>query len=188
MNVYDFDKTIYIKSDSSAAFYQYCLFNYLRAVLPTVPGSIAAAVKLVFGKLEMRDLKQQLFSYLRNMRDIDGAVADFWAKNFDGVGEWYLRQMRADDLIISASPEYFLAPVAERLGVRLIATRMDKHTGRIDGANCHDEEKVRRFNAEFPGAHVEEFYSDSMSDAPMAALADKAFMVRRGKLSPWPGK
>ena len=74
------------------------------------------------------------------------------------------------------------------LGVGLIATPMDKHTGKILGENCHDTEKVRRFQEQYPGEHTECFYSDSLSDTPMAELADRAFLVTKGKLSPWPGK
>ena len=76
--------------------------------------------------------------------------------------------------------------VAEELGVRLIATPMDPYSGKIRGRNCHDKEKVRRFRETFPEAHIDRFYSDSLSDAPMAALADEAFLVRKGKCVPWP--
>ena len=65
---------------------------------------------------------------------------------------------------------------------------MDKKTGRITGENCHDSEKVKRFYAQYPDAHTECFYSDSLSDSPMAEIADKAYLVKNGTLSPWPGK
>ena len=120
--------------------------------------------------------------------DVDAVVEDFWACHQDGIGAWYLRQKREDDIIISASPEFLLSPIARQLGVRLIATPMDKHSGKILGKNCHDTEKVRRFYEEYPNAHTEEFYSDSLSDTPMAEIADRAFLVKKGSLSPWPGK
>ena len=65
---------------------------------------------------------------------------------------------------------------------------MDKKTGKIIGNNCHDKEKVRRFYERFPDGHTENFYSDSLSDTPMAEIADNAFLVKKGVLSPWPGK
>ena len=74
------------------------------------------------------------------------------------------------------------------LGVRLIATRMDRHTGEILGKNCHDHEKVTRFYREYPGAHVDRFASDSYSDSPMARIADAAVLVLdRENRIPWPG-
>ena len=33
---------------------------------------------------------------------------------------------------------------------------------------------------------MDEFYSDSLSDTPLARLADKAYLVTDGVLSEWP--
>ena len=89
-------------------------------------------------------------------------------------------------MIISASPEFLLQPMTDRLGVRLIATRMNPYSGQIKGRNCHDEEKVRRFLELYPADSIDCFYSDSLCDSPMAALAKKAFLVDDGELYPWP--
>lgn len=186
MNTYDFDKTIYIV-DSSVEFYKYCLVKYPAAVLRRLPCALGAALGYAAGRIDTKRLKEQFFSFLCYI-DADAAVESFWEKKLDGVGEWYLAQKRDDDIIISASPEFLLEPVAKRLGVRLIGTRMDKRTGRITGANCHDSEKVRRFYEQYPDAHTECFYSDSLSDTPMAEIADRAFLVNRGRLSPWKTK
>ncbi len=185
MNVYDFDKTIFYP-DSSASFFRFCLRRYPAAVLATLPRSIALAFGYAAGRVPTKALKQQLFSFLARIPDVDEAVAAFWQENETRLGEWYLRQRRDDDLIISASPEFLLAPVCARLRVRLIATQMDRHSGRIDGENCHDSEKVRRFYALYPGQRPEAFYSDSLSDSPMAEISETAFLVRKHRLSPWP--
>ena len=105
------------------------------------------------------------------------------------IADWYLAQKRDDDLIISASPEFLLRPITEKLGVQLIATRMDSRTGRITGNNCHDSEKISRFLRDYPNGSVDVFYSDSLSDSPMAWFASKAFLVKEGReLVPWPNK
>jgi len=187
MNTYDFDKTIFYP-DSSACFYRYCLLRYPAAVLPTLPKSAWMALGYARGRVEARVLKEQLFSFLKNMNDVESVVGDFWQKNERRIGEWYLRQKKSDDLILSASPRFLLAPVCDKLGVALIATEMDRHSGRIEGANCHDAEKVSRFYQAYPGGHTEAFYSDSLSDSPMAAIADRAFLVKKHRLYPWPGK
>ena len=83
-------------------------------------------------------------------------------------------------------PEFLLAPIAAQLGARLIASRVDPFTGQYDGENCHGAEKVRRFQAEFGGARPDAFYSDSLSDAPMARLATRAYLVRGERVLPWP--
>ena len=185
MNTYDFDKTIFYP-DSSACFYKYCLRKHSAAVLKTLPKSFVKAVQYAAGKIETKELKEQLFSFLQSIENIDAVLASFWKENMGGVGNWYLEQKRDDDIIISASPYFLLEPVCRELGVRLIATPMDKKTGKIQGKNCHDSEKVRRFYEEYPGAHTENFYSDSLSDSPMAEIADNAYMVKKHKLSKWP--
>lgn len=185
MNTYDFDKTIYI-NDSSADFYVWCFRRHPGAFLKTLPCSGVKALLYACGKIETRELKQQLFSFLRNIDDIERETELFWDEKIGGVGQWYLERQKPDDLIISASPEFLLRPVARRLGFALMATPMDEKTGEITGPNCHDHEKVRRFYEAHPQGHTEEFYSDSLSDSPMARIADKAFLVNRGELSPWP--
>ena len=187
MNTYDFDKTIFYP-DSSACFYKYCLKNYPLAIFKTLPNTIIKSIKYAARKIETKELKEQLFSFLAYLPDVDAAVDNFWDENIGGIGEWYLGQKKPDDIIISASPYFLLMPVCEKLGVRLIATPMDKTTGKINGMNCHDSEKVRRFYEEYPSAVTENFYSDSLSDSPMADIAEKAWIVKKHKLSAWPNK
>ena len=45
--------------------------------------------------------------------------------------------------------------------------------------------QVRRFREKFPDARIDEFYSDSHSDDPLAALAGKAVLVRGERLCAW---
>ena len=187
MNTYDFDKTIFYP-DSSACFYRYCLKHHLTAVLPTVPKSIRMALRYKSGKTSAKALKEQLFSFLPEIPDIDRAVADFWQRNEKRIGGWYLKQRKEDDLILSASPRFLLQPVCDKLHIALIATEMDARSGKIAGENCHDAEKVRRFYAQYPNGHTEAFYSDSLSDGPMAEIADRAFLVKKHRLFPWPNK
>lgn len=185
MNTYDFDKTIFYP-DSSACFYKYCLAKHTSAVIKSLPKTALKAVKYALGKINTKELKEQVFAFLAYLPDVDKVVEDFWSQNMQGLGQWYMEQKKDDDIIISASPYFLLKPVCDKLGVRLIATPMDKKTGRIEGLNCHDSEKVRRFYEEFPGAKTENFYSDSMSDTPMAQIAEKAWIVTKHKVSPWP--
>lgn len=181
MNVYDFDKTVF-DGDSTARFYRYCIARrpslILRFPLP------AAARYLVKRDADSKlAFKERFYRFLQKIDDIDGEVQRFWRGKT--LKSWYLEQKREDDVIISASPEFLLAPVCERLGVALLASRVDKHTGKYDGLNCHGEEKVRRFRERYGDAKIDEFYSDSRSDAPLARLAAKAYLVKGDKLIEW---
>jgi phosphoserine phosphatase len=72
--------------------------------------------------------------------------------------------------------------------VHVLASQVDPKTGRYTGLNCHGEEKVRRLKEVEKNADIEEFYSDSISDAPLAALAEKAYLVKGDQRRVWPQK
>ena len=134
-------------------------------------------IKFALGLITKTKFKEKFYTFLKSIPDIDSAVLRFWQSHEKNLKGWYLDQKRDDDLIISASPEFLLTPICEKLGVRLIASRVDKFSGKTDGENCWGEEKVKRFDAA-GGGKIDEFYSDSRSDTPLALLAEKAFIVK----------
>ena len=183
MNVYDFDNTV-ISGDSSFLFYVWCLRRH-PAILRRLPGVAYYAVRYL--KKDKQRFKQHMFGYLNDLPDPEREVSAFWDRNLSRVKAYYLRGKMEDDVIISASPLFLVAPAMARLGVKgVIASPVDMRTGVYGGLNCHGEEKVRRFKQEYPDAVVDGFYSDSLSDAPMARLAKKAFLVKGDRLLPWP--
>lgn len=186
MNVFDFDNTIF-SPDSSYAFYIFCLRRCPRCFLKNTSGLLISAWEYYSsGKKEAAAMKEQLFSFLRYLPDPESYVEEFWEKNISGIKPWYLAMHREDDVIISASPEFLLSPVAQKIGFQLIATQMNPYSGAISGLNCHDAEKVRRFWQIFPDAEIDQFYSDSLTDAPLAKIAKEAFLVKGNQLLPWP--
>lgn len=184
VNVYDFDKTI-LPYDSTAAFFMWCAGEYKGAARAALPG-LFASIPFALGRIDQTRHKELFYRFLRAVPDIDAALEIFWDENFPNINGWYLRQKRPDDIIISASPDFLVRVPAERLGVRLIASRVDKHTGVTTGKNNNRAEKVRRLNEEFPGTEIGEFYSDSRHDDPLAALAERAFIVKGQRVLPWP--
>lgn len=183
MNVYDFDKTIYIH-DSSVDFIKHCVFKY-PACFVEMPrlGLVAAAYGL---KLIPRDtFKQKCFKVLRHVPDLEKEVDIFWDKHQSGIKKFYLNQKRDDDLIISASPDFIIDNICNRLGIESMSSSLDPKTGLLNRPNCFGEEKVKRFREAYTDDMVEEFYSDSYTDTPMARLAKKAYIVKGEKLLPW---
>ena len=185
MNVYDFDQTIF-QPDSSYCFVMYCLRHYPRAVLHCLPGVSYTGIQALRKQAETKELKEQVFSFLPRLDDVQRIVEEFWNAHRQNLEPWYLAQKREDDLIVSASPDFLLRPICEELGVSLIATPMNPYTGKIHGLNCHDEEKVRRFMEHYDRDSVENFYSDTLSDTPMAKLAARAWLVKDHHCFPWP--
>lgn len=185
MNVYDFDGTIY-DGDSSVDFTLFCL-RRRPACLLCAPRMAAAVALRALGRAGRTRMKEGLFSYLRRARVDDALLGEFWDAHMGRVKGLYLARRRPDDLVISASPEFLLAPCCARLGIRPpIASRVDPATGRFDGPNCRGAEKVRRLLEAEPGARVDEFFSDSAADAPLAAMARAAWAVRGDEVVPWP--
>lgn len=184
MNVYDFDGTIYA-GDSTVDFYLYCLRKCPKIFL-CAPRQASGILLRAAGRLDTGGMKERFVCFLKRLEDTDALVESFWEE--PKLRGWYLERKRETDLIISASPEFLLAPVCRRLGVQPpIATRMNPANGRLLGRNCKGGEKVRRFYERFPEGKIQRFYSDSMTDAPLAALAEEAFFVRGGKPVPWKG-
>ena len=182
MNAYDFDKTIF-DGDSTARFYKYCLLRTPKMFLRLPRLALEAVFLLPKNK---QRFKENMFGFLRDLKNPEKMLDDFWKKNGSRIKKFYLAKKREDDLIASASPEFLLRPILATLGItRLIASPVDFHTGKYSGPNCHGQEKVIRFFDEFPGETIDNFYSDSHSDDPMADIAKNAHLVRGEKIMGW---
>ena len=189
MNVYDFDKTIFYP-DSLTQFILQCILRYPKLLISYCPKTLFTAILLAMKKISVTQAVEQLASFVKEIPDIDAEVKLFWQKNSSKVSKWYLDRKKPSDLIISASPEFLLKPLTEQLGIQLIGSQIDKHTGKISGRCCYGKDKVKYLviSDYFPEQNIDEFYSDSLTDTPLATCADKAFLVRnRGKkVLPWP--
>lgn len=183
MNVYDFDKTIY-DGDSTMHFYLFCLKRH-PAIFPLMFPLVKGAVKYyVLNRGTKTMMKEKMYRFLRKI-DSERDVPDFWKTHKKNIKKFYLEQHRDDDLVISASPYFLLQPICDELGIKnLIASRVDVKTGLYTGENCHGDEKVRLFKEKY-GGEIEEFYSDSHNDDPLAKMANKAYMVKGEKISEW---
>jgi HAD superfamily hydrolase (TIGR01490 family) len=92
-----------------------------------------------------------------------------------------LKAMNAEVVLVSASPENWLSGWCDMQGIKCISTRLvvDQHkiTGRIDGKNCHGDEKVNRIRRDFDLAEYSDVYcyGDTSGDLPMLALGTHRF-------------
>jgi phosphatidylglycerophosphatase C len=86
-------------------------------------------------------------------------------------------------IVVSASPELYVRPIASELGfATVIATRLDVDgagciTGRLVGANVKGPEKVRRLHEEVGDVPVGWAYGNSRGDRELLALARQSTMV-----------
>ncbi len=185
MNVYDWDNTIY-RGDSTFGFVLYLYKNYPMTLI-SIPRT--AVCGLLYGVRIMPKLtfKQNLYHMFVFVKDMDRAVDDFTSSHLDHVKQWYKDAQKEDDVVISASPQFLISSFCKKTGITVcMASDVDMKTGKYNGLNCHGKEKVRRFYEMFKDGIIESFYSDSLSDSPLAEIAKEAFLVKGDKLIKWP--
>ena len=183
LNVFDFDNTLY-DGDSSIDFYLYSIkknFLLIRYFPIQIYGMLLYKMRLRTKEY----FKERYFSFLNGIEDVDGLVNDFWKINSKKIREIILNKKK-NIVIISASPFFLLLPISEKIGaIKLIATDVDKSSGKLLSKNCYGEEKVKRLNAEYNEYIIESFYSDSKSDCFLARISEKSFLVKGKKIINW---
>lgn len=186
MNVYDFDGTIYYP-DCSIDFAFWCMNRHPTMYLTFFPKALAGLIRYKRGKMPRHLMMRRFFSFLMQIDDFDRQIELFWDKHEKNISAWYLSQRRPDDLIISASPTCIMEPIARRLGVRVVATEYDREYGVFLNNLMAAKEKARYIiDQGFPV--IDNFYSDSLADTPLALCAEKAHLVtdKARKVVDWP--
>lgn len=181
INAYDFDETIY-DGDSSVDFYFYCLKKN-KKVLLQLPTQLLGTILYVLKINNKTQFKEKIFSFLKRLDNIDELVDSFWKEKTSNIKKWYYDKKKDTDIIISASPEFLLKPLENILNVEVIATKVNKNTGKFDSLNCHDHEKVKRYKEKHK-EKVKRFYSDSIkADRPMFEFAEEAYLVKKDDIT-----
>lgn len=186
MNVYDFDGTIYYP-DCALSFALWCIRRHPSLLFTYLPGTLKCLVQYKTGKVQRFVFERTFISFLSKIDDFDVQIEKFWDKHEKNISDWYLKQKRSDDLIISASPNCIIGPIAERLGVNYIATEYDREVGAfVDNLMYAREKAAYIFDNDFPD--IENFYSDSLADTPLALCAEKAHLVtnKARTVNDWP--
>lgn len=186
MNVYDFDGTIY-DGDSSIDFYLFSLRKNIK-IIKYLPKQIKAIILYKLKKIDKTMMKETFFSFLKDI-NVEEYLSEFWTKHEKNIKKWYLDKKEDDDVIISASPEFLLEPICKKLNIKkLIASKVNKLNGKFEGANCKGEKKVEFFREKIKDKEINNFYSDSKSDQPLADISKKAYFVKGNKIIDWKDK
>ena len=185
MKVYDFDDTIY-DGDSSMDFLLFEGRRHPAAFLKAYAGAFFPTLRYLCGRGTKEDMKEHFFSLVTAVKDMDRELELFWNVHKSRVKPWYLQQQEPEDVVISASPYFLVKAGCDCIGIsHVIATEMDPATGRINGFNCKGNNKPDRFRELFPEEIIQEFYSDSRSDLPMAKMAQTAYLVKGNTVTEW---
>jgi phosphatidylglycerophosphatase C len=186
---FDFDGTL-TSRDSFIAFLQWKagMGRFVASLVGLSPSMIAYLFHRDRGRLKARFAR----AFLGGLSQDEIAAharrfAEAHARKLlrpDAVRSWKRWQgAGARMVIVTASPEIVIAPFARGLGAdALLGTRLEfnaagRFTGRLDGANCRGEEKVRRLREAFgDDVRLEAAYGDTGGDLAMLGLADEQGM------------
>ena len=144
INIYDFDDTIF-DGDSSVCFIKYSLIHKPFLVLFSGLKALKEVVKYIFHKSNIGLIKSELFSFVKYIKNFDEYMDNYVLKYQDRIKPYYLLKHQSSDVVISASFEFIVKPLCEKLNItRVIGTKYDVKKGRIIGNNCKGEEKIKR--------------------------------------------
>lgn len=136
----------------------------------------------VLGGLSLEALAESAESFA------DHVVARNLRPEVRARADWH-RTQGHELVLVSASPELYVAPIGRRLGFdAVLATRLEVDeagnlTGRILGANCRGPEKIVRLREwRGDGVAIAYAYGNSSGDREMLALATTAARVSRGRV------
>lgn len=181
MNIYDFDKTIY-DGDSSIDFYKFCIKSNKCLILHSF--KVLLYYLLYFFKQKNKnEVKEAFFSFLKKIDNPEEIVNKFFNEHKYKIKSFYLAKKHSNDIIISASPDFLVAPFASYLETKdVIASDVDIHTGKFRKDNCKGINKVKYLKEKYPTIIVNEVYSDSLSDMPLMEISKRAYIVKGNKI------
>jgi phosphatidylglycerophosphatase C len=186
---FDFDGTL-TSRDSFLAFlrWQAGVGRFVTRLIGLTPSVVAYVFHRDRGRLKSRFARAFLGGLSQDEITAQARrFAEVHARKLlrpDAVRSWKRWQGHgARMVIVTASPEIIIAPFARGLGADiLLGTRFEfdaagRFTGRLEGANCRGQEKVRRLREAFgDDVRLEAAYGDTGGDHEMLAIAEEQGM------------
>ena len=184
MNVYDFDNTIY-DGESVFDFFLFCLKKQKSLIL-YFPMLLKNLFRYKAGKLSIDELYEEAGKLtkvvIKNRENADEYISEFWSINSRKLKQEFLDKLKSDDVILTASPDILIKAISDKLKTdHIIGSRIDLETGKMEFA-CFRQNKITAFKESYPNAVIDEFYTDSLNDMPIAELADKAYLIKKNKV------
>lgn len=201
VSIFDLDRTI-TRRGTYTAFLLHAAGCKRRARLLLAPLAVPLFLQHVVGgstRTRLKERLQRLFLGSRMSRAEVDALAEDFARRL-GTGGYLadaiarIERERAEGrriVLATAANAFYAEAIGKALGIdEIVSTRSlwdgDTLLARIDGENCHGENKARMVAAFFeraglkrPELHVRMF-TDHRSDAPLLRWADEGFAVNPG--------
>ncbi|MCA4825159.1 HAD-IB family hydrolase [Serratia sp. JUb9] len=188
LSVFDFDGTL-TRHDSFLPFLRFAFGK--RRFIKNMAKLVTPTLRCMRRKLTRDELKEVLITLF--LTDVNEAWLTLKAEEY--CKRYWTHLMRpkglmavayevssgAEVTLCSASPMLVLQPFADRLGIKLIGTRLESIngvlTGRIVGHNCRCIQKIHRLEATY--GSLSQFHlrawGDSRGDYELLAAAKEAY-------------
>lgn len=185
VNVFDFDNTIY-DGETLVDFIVYFM-KHDRKIWKYVPRLALIAVKDALHLFTVDEAIKAYASFLEgyyvNVGDLREEVVRFWDRNEKKIKPLYAELKSDRDIVVSGTTDFILDEIMKRMGIKnYVGSEIDKKTGKFTRL-CFLENKVKIFNELYPGAHIVNFYTDSMNDKAMMDISDNVYLVKGSKLT-----
>jgi phosphoserine phosphatase len=191
--VLDFDKTLYRK-DSLITFHLFCLHKN-PLLICWFPFQLFSYLLHSTKLISTQQFKNcyLLFLAFFSEKAIQHKARLFWEREFPNQFNEELLSLISNSseriVIITASPVLYIQPLLTKLpNLTLLGTNLKNEKGVyiIEGQNCKGNEKVIRFKQTFGNdCIISKAYSDCLTDLPILALANEAFIVNENDIRPF---
>lgn len=183
MNVYDFDNTIY-DGESVVDFFLFCMIKK-KSLIFYLPLVIYTTILYKLNLLpinKLYELASKMSSVvINNKENASLFIKEFWNKNECKLKKEFLKKIRGDDVIITASPRLLIEGITDKLNTNnIICSEFNLETGKFEFI-CFRENKAKAFIEKYPTVVIEEFYTDSLSDVSLMKKAKKSYLVKKNK-------
>jgi HAD superfamily hydrolase (TIGR01490 family) len=193
--VFDLNGTLYNKTSKDEFFKFICSKKQSKAMYIFQMAYYQLRMKL--HTISQTDFKENFFNYLDNLppRQVEAYAKEYWEKEYPGQFNKQiidrLDTLRKEGVKIYCATgglELYVKPLFDLYEVDgIVGTQVEyaDDTYLVKGEACKGEEKIRRLEQCLKGKpyQIVEAYSDSKE--PILDKAQKAFLVKDGKINPY---
>jgi phosphoserine phosphatase len=181
INAYDFDNTLY----RGESIFEFACF-FIRKHPSTIK-YLSKAVKLYKkykkNNLTKEEIEETIFSILDSIqvskKEIDRLVEIFWEKNSKKLNKELLKQIKKEDVILTASPSFLIEKVT--LPTKNIYTSDIDIENRKINFLCFGENKKKKWEELHKNKKIKKLYTDSYVDMPLMKIAKEVYLVKKGR-------
>ena len=184
IKVFDFDNTIYRgESAVDLAFFMIKSNKRILFFVPTIFYNLIKYKLCLVDKDNMQRVINRCFkSAIKDKNGLLGPVESFWEKHSCKLDERMLKRIGKDDIIITATPDFLINGIKDRLNTsNIISSEVDAEKREVTYFNFGDN-KVRKYKELYVRRKIYRFYTDSYNDKALMDISERVFIVKKGRI------